>query len=97
LDALFASADVSVKAQYGVAKGHAHLALAMLYDQAGQWSAARKHILQAIRSHPRLAASPAVLRRTLKLYAGQQATSSAKKLLAILRNDASLTTPSPKA
>lgn len=52
--------------------GNAHLALAMLHDQAGDWDAARRHLVEGVRSSPGLLASRPVLRRLLKLFAGQR-------------------------
>ena len=54
------------------AYANTYLALAMLSDQAGDWEAARRYLFRAIRTDLRLAASPPVLRRLLKLCAGQR-------------------------
>ena len=54
------------------AYSQAYLALAMLSDQAGRWPLARHYLWQAIRSKPRLLASPPIVRRLLKLLAGQR-------------------------
>jgi glycosyltransferase involved in cell wall biosynthesis len=75
LDALFASASEPVRAIKGSAYGNAYLALAMLSDQVGQWRQARQYLLRALRSYPALLRDVKVLRRLLKLYAGQRLTS----------------------
>jgi glycosyltransferase involved in cell wall biosynthesis len=72
LDTLFLDAKPALVAMRPTAYGNAHLALAMLHDQAGNWAAARRHLRQAVRSNPRLLASYPVLRRLLKLHAGQR-------------------------
>jgi len=54
------------------AQGALALALAMLNDQAGDWSAARRHILRAVCFNPLLLLSPVNLRRLLKLCLGQR-------------------------
>jgi glycosyltransferase involved in cell wall biosynthesis len=69
LDAFFAIADVPVRALRGTAYGNAYLALAMLSDQAGDWGAARRYLLQAIQHNPKLL-SESVLRRLVKLCLG---------------------------
>ncbi len=62
----------TVRAQQRTAYSQAYLALAMLSDQAGRWPLARNYLWQAIRSKPRLIASPSIVRRMLKLLAGQR-------------------------
>ncbi len=86
LEELFAAADAPVRALRGVAYGNAYLALAMLSDQAGQWAAARRYLWCALRSHPQLLRDPKVMRRLLKLYAGQRA-------VGVLRRDFRNKTP----
>ena len=72
LDALFASADAPVRDLKGAAYGNAYLALSMLSDQAGDWPAARRYLLQAARRNPRLL-SGSSLRRLAKLCLGTSA------------------------
>lgn len=71
LDALFASADPPVLALKGPAYGNAYLSLAMLSDQAGDWSAARRYIRQAVRAYPALLRDRSIIRRLLKLSLGR--------------------------
>ena len=72
LDALFASASPPIQALKGAAYGNAYLALAMLSDQARDWSAARRYIRSAITAYPKLLWSAAAVRRLLKLHTGQR-------------------------
>ncbi|NIV37751.1 MAG: hypothetical protein GWN58_52560 [Anaerolineae bacterium] len=81
LDALFASADAPAQALRSTAYGKAHLALAMLADQAGDWSAARGYLLEAIRFDPGLLRDRNVLRRFAKVMAGQRLTGVAKQIV----------------
>jgi len=74
LDELFAKASSSVSRVRAAAYGHAHLALAMLADQALQWDLARRHMLCALLRYPRLALDRRVLRRMAKLLLGQRLT-----------------------
>ncbi len=69
LKVLFADIPSTVQALRGAAFGNAYLALAMLSDQAGDWSAARRYLLQAARHNPRLL-SGSFLRRLFKLTLG---------------------------
>ncbi|MHB1295230.1 MAG: glycosyltransferase family A protein [Anaerolineae bacterium] len=62
------------------AYGQAHLALGMLYDQAGDWAAAGQHLLQAARADRALLASPAFLRRLLKVLAGKRLVALARRM-----------------
>ncbi|MBP7689302.1 MAG: glycosyltransferase family 2 protein, partial [Thermoflexales bacterium] len=62
----------ALSAHRRIAYSQAYLALAMLSDQAGRWPLARHYLWQAIRSKPRLLASPSIVRRLLKLLAGQR-------------------------
>ena len=75
LDAVFVDADPALHSMRGLAFGYAFLALAMLSDQAGQWARARQHLVQAFKANPRLLASYPVVRRMLKLCAGQRLVS----------------------
>lgn len=72
LDILVASADPTVTVQRGRAYGSAYVALGMLYDQTGEWTAARRCLARAIRHNPRLLGSLSVLRRLLKLSFGKR-------------------------
>ncbi len=72
LDSLFARDNPDLNGLHANAYGHAYLALVMLSDQAGQWAAARRYLVQAIRAQPRLLVSYPVIRRFLKLWAGQR-------------------------
>ena len=72
LDGLFAKSDGDIAQLRGSAYGNAYLALAILSDQAGRWSAARRYLFHAIGANPRLLTSSPVLRRLLKLSAGQR-------------------------
>lgn len=72
LDVLFASASAPVQAQKSATYANAHLALAMLNDQAGDWYAARRHLRQAVKSDPGLLCDTQVVRRWLKLLAGRR-------------------------
>ncbi len=74
LTALFARGGVTLAPYRRRAFGLAHLALAMLADQAGRWDLARGYMAHAVVVDPRLAAWPGVLRRALKLLAGQAVT-----------------------
>ena len=62
----------ALSAHRRMAYSQAYLALAMLSDQAGRWPLARHYLWQAIRSKPRLLASPSIVRRLIKLLAGQR-------------------------
>ncbi len=72
LNDLLAQAGPALRSMRGVAFGNACLALGILSDQAGRWATARRYLLQAIRANPRLLASYSVVRRLLKLCAGQK-------------------------
>ena len=72
LDELFAKSGGDVAQMRGPAYGNAYLALAILSDQASRWSTARHYLFQAIEANPRLVTSSPVLRRLLKLSAGQR-------------------------
>ena len=87
LEELFAAAGAPVQTLRGVAYGNACLALAMLSDQAGEWAAARRHLLKAIGAHPALFFQSGVARRLFKLFLGQ-------RVVSVLRERrASLATP----
>jgi len=63
-------ASPSVAAWRSVALANAHLALAMLWDQAGHWAPARRHLWRALWHYPRLVLARGVVRRMVKLHAG---------------------------
>jgi len=81
LDQLFESAGAPVKAQRGLAYGNAYQALGMLADQAGDWAAARRYLLAAARSNPRLLRDSSLLRRLAKVSAGRRAVQLGKRVL----------------
>lgn len=62
----------ALQSQTRTAYSQAYLALAMLSDQAGRWPLARRYLWQAIRHKPRLITSPSIVRRLIKLVAGQR-------------------------
>ncbi|MBI5568277.1 MAG: glycosyltransferase family 2 protein [Chloroflexi bacterium] len=71
LDDLFLRTP-ALRARRRTTYGNAYLALAMLNDQAGHWGPARRNLRQAITANPRLLGSPSIVRRLLKLLAGQR-------------------------
>jgi glycosyltransferase involved in cell wall biosynthesis len=87
LDALFAEAGPSLESMRRPAYGNAYLALAMLSDQAGDWRAARRYLLRAVRANPHLLSSYSVVRRLLKLCAGRRLVSIGQTMLASQRRD----------
>lgn len=80
MEALFASAGPPVLALKSQAYGNAYLALAMLSDQAGDWSAARRYIRQAVRAYPALLRDRSVARRLVKLSLGQRMVNGLRRL-----------------
>jgi tetratricopeptide (TPR) repeat protein len=72
LGVLVARAAPAVQARRAAAYGNAYLALGMLADQAGDWAAARRYLLRAVRFRPRLLRDPMVVRRFAKLCLGQR-------------------------
>jgi glycosyltransferase involved in cell wall biosynthesis len=80
LDVLFDSAGVDIQVLRGTAYGNAHLALAMLSDQAGQWGAARRNMLRAMRACPRLLCQSSTMRRLTKLFIGKSMVSWLRRL-----------------
>jgi glycosyltransferase involved in cell wall biosynthesis len=72
LGTLFAETEPSIERWRRPAYGNTYLALAMLSDQAGNWAAARHYMNQAVKANPHLLTSYPVVRRGLKLYAGQR-------------------------
>jgi glycosyltransferase involved in cell wall biosynthesis len=79
LDRLFAAPTPPPHTLRGPAYGNAHLALGLLFDRAGQWGAARRHVAHAVTSSPRLL-SYSVLRRFIKLCLGQRLVTSLRTL-----------------
>jgi len=73
LVALLDSADATVRTLRSSALGTAHLSLAMLNDQAGNWAEARKHLVRAISFRPRFLSDTRTIRRLLKLCIGKRA------------------------
>jgi glycosyltransferase involved in cell wall biosynthesis len=71
LDDLFDRASSYLGAKRQQAYGNAHLALAMLSDQADLWGHARTHMFYALWIYPALLGRPGVLRRFIKLCAGK--------------------------
>jgi glycosyltransferase involved in cell wall biosynthesis len=80
LGALFAAASRGSQGVRGAAYGNAYLALAMLSDQAGDWAGARRYLLRAIRTCPRLSATRGVVRRLLKLCLGKRVVRAVRSL-----------------
>lgn len=80
MDILFASSSPPVQVLKGAAYGNAYLALAMLSEQAGDWSAARRYLIRAIRFHPRLLRDQLVMRRLFKLLLGQRLAGGLRRL-----------------
>ena len=83
LDALFATAKQPVRALRGAAYGNAYLALGMLSDQAGDWAAARRYMLQAACHNPRLL-SRSFVRRLLKVGLGKWVVSLVRTLRGLI-------------
>lgn len=81
LQNLFAGASPEVAALQKVAYAKTYLALAMLSDQAGQWSQARHYIVRAIHAHPGLLRDMGTARRLGKLLAGKRIVDSLRRLL----------------
>ena len=67
LDGLWGSAPPDLLLHKNAALGYAHLALGMLYDQAGDWAQARMHLLAAVRANRKLLRDPGVQRRLVKV------------------------------
>jgi glycosyltransferase involved in cell wall biosynthesis len=80
LDHLFTSASPSVQAHKRVAFGNGYLALAMLSDQAGKWTAARSYMRRAVRICPALLRDRSVVRRLVKLHLGRRLVGSLRRL-----------------
>jgi GT2 family glycosyltransferase len=75
LGAIFAEAGPEVQAHRQAAYGNAYLTLGILNDQAGPWAEARSYLWRAIAADPRLLISYPVVRRLVKLSAGQRLVS----------------------
>lgn len=80
LEILLDSAAPDLRRARNVAYGNAYLALAMLSDQAGRWTEARRYLLNAIVANPVLIASYSVVRRFVKLCSGQRLVSFVRKV-----------------
>lgn len=81
LDTLFAKGNPAIETMRRPAYGNAYSALGMLSDQAGRWTAARRYLFQAVKANPRLLASYPVVRRLLKLCAGQRLVGLGRRAL----------------
>jgi tetratricopeptide (TPR) repeat protein len=81
LETLLAGSSPGVRALRPAAVGNAYLALAMLSDQAGDWSAARRYLLKAAHCNPSLLRDRRVLRRLAKLTAGRNLAEFARRAL----------------
>jgi tetratricopeptide (TPR) repeat protein len=62
------------------AYSNAYLAMGMLSDQAGHWTAARSALRRAVRANPRLMLSGSFTRRLIKLYAGTRFIGALRKV-----------------
>lgn len=71
LESLFATADRPIQALRSTSHGNAYLALAMLNDQAHDWSTARRQMFLAAWHNPGLISGP-YLRRLGKLILGKR-------------------------
>jgi glycosyltransferase involved in cell wall biosynthesis len=71
LDRLFARSGPEVTALRRAAYSNTYLALGMLSDQAGRWESGRRYLRQAVKANPRLAGSPSIVRRYVKLSLGR--------------------------
>jgi glycosyltransferase involved in cell wall biosynthesis len=80
LDGLFTSSSPSVQAHKRVAFGSGYLALAVLSDQAGNWTAARRYMRRAVRICPALLRDRSVVRRLVKLHLGRRLVGSVRRL-----------------
>lgn len=74
LDQLYTQPDQLAQPYRSAAYGNAYLALAMLSDQSGDWSAARRYLLNGFKANPALLRSYPNLRRLAKLLAGPRVT-----------------------
>ena len=82
LNELFRLADPALARHRGNVYGNTYLALGMLSDQAGNWPAARRYLLRALQSNPRLSARSVVLRRLLKVSGAGRITAALRKIRA---------------
>lgn len=90
LDGLFAEGGAALASVRAAAYGQAHLALAMLADQAGRWGLARRRLVRALRYDPRVAMQPTVPRRLLKLCVGRRAVRILRRPAAALRHSVTM-------
>lgn len=81
---LLVGAGPSLAFMRRLAYGNAYLALAMLSDQIGRWAAARRYLFRAVKANPRLMGSYPVIRRLLKLSAGQRLVRTTQRLRSYL-------------
>jgi hypothetical protein len=85
---LFARGDATLAPYRRSAFGQAHLALAMLADQAGRWGLARSHLAKSLRYRPGALADAKVMRRLLKLYLGRRAIAFLRARLGLPHTEA---------
>jgi tetratricopeptide (TPR) repeat protein len=81
LDSFGEGSDVKIQSKLPSAYSNAYLALTMLSDQSGNWVAARRYILRAIKANPYSLQSYSVIRRLLKLCFGQRVIASVRRLI----------------
>jgi len=79
LEKFFADNDPQFAPLRRTAYANTYLALGMLSDQAGRWSAARRYLLRAVKLDLRLLASPIHSRRLLKLCIGYKTFKTLKR------------------
>lgn len=79
LEKFFAKSDPQFAPWRRTAYANTYLALGMLSDQAGHWSAARRYLFRAIKFNQRLLFSPAHMRRLLKLCIGYKIFKTLKR------------------
>jgi glycosyltransferase involved in cell wall biosynthesis len=78
LDRLYSQPDRQVQPHRRAAYGNAYLALAMLSDQSGDWSAARQYLFNSFKANPALLMSHSPVRRMLKLLLGTHLTNKVR-------------------
>lgn len=74
LNTLFEPAHTTLARYQSGAFGNTYLALGMLSGQTDNWPAARRYLLRALQSNPRLLIKPVVLRRLLKVLGAGKIT-----------------------
>ena len=78
LDRLYTQSDQQVLPYHSAAYGNAYLALAMLSDQSGDWSAARHYLMNGFKANPALLKSYPNMRRMAKLLLGPRLAGKAQ-------------------